>query len=173
MAIRKVPIPYERKNKRNADGSVGKTVEPLVAVSQVKAVKKKSLKIDRHLKLTDTDTNADIQIRLVSRIPTQGQLIIYDQMTKAGMSPSRTIRGLWKRDFSLLETQLEEGAVNDLDQMQFEKLSIETTRLVSTQFYNKAAKRFDPFGLLSKRALGQKIGEAVINLIRKEEVNDI
>lgn len=47
--------------------------------------------------------------------------------------------------------------------------AIETTRAGSTAFFESARLRFDLYRVLSKRALGLKIGQSIVQLADLEE----
>lgn len=44
---------------------------------------------------------------------------------------------------------------------------VDTTRNVSVEFFKRAKETFDPYDILSDRALGQRVAETIVRSVRK------
>lgn len=108
------------------------------------------------------------QFRLVLYPPVEGQVPVYDAMIKAGFSPNRALLGLLKKGFDAFETDLLVGNVFATSkELKTDGSPVDTTRNVSPQFMEKAREVFDPFGVLSGRALGRAVAEHILHMSSK------
>ena len=83
-------------------------------------------------------------------------------MIDGGVSPRQAILGLLKRGFAEFEADLRSGKVSgSANSYQTEDEVIETTRSVDETFVASCKQVFDKFDVLSNRAVGSKIGEAI------------
>ncbi len=106
------------------------------------------------------------QFRLVIYPPVTGQIAIYDEMIKSGFTPKRALLGLMKKEFSQFEAELLAGNISrPTDDLKSDGKPIDTTRNVSPQFIKAAKTAFDVFEVLSKRALGRCVAEAVLRMV--------
>ena len=120
----------------------------------------------------DQTDEVSVLVRLVIYPPAPGQLLIYDQMIDAGYSSKQALLGLLKKGFSQFEADLLNGRVNAPgDQLTTSGKPVDTTRNVSAAFIEKAKAIFDPFDMLSNRALGQRIGETIIRSVAKDHAD--
>lgn len=114
----------------------------------------------------------DVQIRLILYPPVSGQLPLYDEMIKSGLSANKVLLGLLKKGFLKFETDLLAGKFST-PTIKFETdgKPVDTTRNVSSEFLNLAKELFDPYDILSDRALGQRVAEAVVQTVGKARRN--
>lgn len=127
----------------------------------------KSVKVE---KTTLTQTQL---VRLVVRPPLPGYVVLYDNMLNGGLSSKRALLGLLKRGFPQFKSDLLTGKDTKENTVMFDDGKvIETTRSIDSIFLEKARAAFDPFGVLTDRALGQKIGEAIVCRAAKEKINE-
>lgn len=105
-------------------------------------------------------------IRLVVYPPVKGQIEIYDRMIEAGFVPKRALLGLLKKGFQEFEVDLlARNIVSPANELQTDGKPVDTTRNVSPQFINYANALFDPFDVLSDRALGRCIAETILRRV--------
>lgn len=169
MGIKQPPA-YVHPNKRKtatseplgqAPQQVTKTERPKREKERIEPVKQSRATVD--------SAEKTIQLRLVVYAPANGQVPLYDQMIASGFEPKAALLGLLKRGFPTFEKKLLAGLIkasaNDLDAS---GKPVDTTRNVSTQFMETAKTLFDPFDVLSDRALGRKIAETIVSQIEKD-----
>lgn len=113
------------------------------------------------------------QFRLVARLPVRGSLPLYDRMLDSGLSPKEVILALLKHGLAQLDI-LSNYSAKEVTALRYETegKAIETNRLINEEFQLKLQELFDPFGALSARAVGQRVGEALIMLVAKEKENE-
>ncbi len=111
-----------------------------------------------------SDQQSSILIRLVAVPPAEGQIKIYDQMIAAGLAPKIAVLGLLKNGFKAFENVLlsDRSIVPEFEYDSSDEKAIETHRSVSPELLLAAQTKFDPFGVLSRRALGMRIGQAIL-----------
>ena len=169
MGIKQPPA-YVHPNKRKATPGepVRRVTEQASKTGRPKREKERSAPV-KQARATKGNAEKTIQLRLVMYPPTSGQIPLFDQMIASGFAPKAALLGLLKRGFPVFEKKLLEGSIkalaDDLDTMD---TPIDTTRNVSPQFLKAAKTLFDPFGVLSDRALGRKIAETIVSQIGKE-----
>lgn len=130
-------------------------------------------KVSKPSKSFQTQSSEMILIRLVAKPPLPGQIKIYDDMVAGGLSSKQAILGLFKREFPKFVSDMLANKIGKENDVAVENsYAVETTRGVDIKFIEKARSVFDPFGVLSDRALGQRIGEAIIFRSRKDEQHD-
>jgi len=94
-------------------------------------------------------------------------------MIKGGLSPKQAVLGILRRSFDQFESLVFAGKVSTLKtEIGKGGQAVETNRSVSKKFLAKAKEVYDPFGVLSKRALGMKIGEGILHQTTDGRVND-
>jgi len=165
MGITK-PLGYEHPNKRKRRKSEEQTEVPAHVEAKRIPEKKKGVG-KRRVGPPAAPSIAEIRksavVRLVVYPPAKGQIAVYDEMIEAGIAPRSAILGLLKRGFDDFHTAVMKGSIKP---SRFDVLSdgalIETTRQVSPEFVTTAKSIFDPFGILSDRALGRTMGETII-----------
>ena len=158
---------HPSKRKRASDVPGTSTAAP-VAQDRIPIKKKR----EEDAPKADRSGEASVLVRLVVYPPAPGQLLIYDQMIGAGYSSKQALLGLLKKGFSQFEADLLNGRVNAPgDQLTTSGKPVDTTRNVSAAFIEKAKAIFDPFDMLSNRALGQRIGETIIRSVAEGHAN--
>jgi hypothetical protein len=170
MGIKQPPT-YVHPNKRKTV-----TPEPVRRAPQQAPKKewpqkeKEGTELGKQRRLSLQSADKTIRLRLVIYPPTNGQLPLYDQMIASGIEPKTALLGLLKRGFPAFEKKLTAGSIkaptNDLD---ISGAPVDTTRNVSPQFIEAAKALFDPFEILSDRALGRKIAETILVQIEENE----
>ena len=155
----KQPPSYVHPNKRKRQPVETKEQAP-APVTTPEPPKKEKREVRKPRVL---DGSRSDQVRLVIYPPTAGQIAIYDEMIAAGYSSKQALLGLLKKGFSQFETDLlAKNVTTPPDQLLTDGKPVDTTRNVTPQFIEAAKGVFDPFDMLSDRALGCRIGEAVI-----------
>ena len=108
------------------------------------------------------------QFRLVVYPPVEGQIPLYDEMIKAGILSNRVLLGLLKKGFGAFEADLLAGKITaENGEFETHGKPIDTTRNVSPRFVAVARETFDPFGILSDRALGRCVAETILRNAQK------
>lgn len=171
MGLTKPSVKYEHPRKRGAQvaGTVSKTT---ISVPKEKsdtgfagaAIKKKG----DEPRVSASSYKKDAQIRLVIYPPVTGQLPLYDEMISSGVAPNKALLGLLKKGFPKFEADLLAGKVTvPATELETNGKPVDTTRNVSAEFMNLAKDLFDPYDILSDRALGQRVAEAIVRSITK------
>lgn len=174
MGIKKVPFAYEHPNKRNPGTSGAETRNTASQATKERPNKKRGKaqtepKPSPKLAATKNALPSAILLRLVVKPPKSGLFPLYDEMIASGLSPKEAILGLLKRGFSQFEIDISSNEiVASNNKYEAHGGAIETTRTVDEAFLNSCRDIFDKFGLLSDRALGGKIGEAIFSRTAKE-----
>ena len=107
-------------------------------------------------------------IRLVACPPMAGQITRYDEMVAHGLTPKQAVLGLFKQGFDAFKTDLLTGRISPIENpIVSSGNAVETTRIVTLEFIQLAKSHFDPFDVLSNRALGQCIGEHILYQVTK------
>jgi len=114
----------------------------------------------------------DAQIRLVLYPPSAGQLSLYDEMINSGVPANKALLGLLKKGFPKFEADLLAGKIS-APTVELEKggKPVDTTRNVSVEFFKRAKETFDPYDILSDRALGQRVAETIVRSVGKAGLN--
>lgn len=150
MGIKKPDVAYEHPNKaRNTDkSSTSKNSKPPAILAK---------------ELPAPKTSETIHVRIIAHYPTEGACEVFDQMCMANIDPKTAMLALLKKGVASFEISCANG---DIDRIQFrgpvEPEFIETTRALSKDAFETAKSHFDPFDVLSLRALGRKIGAAIM-----------
>lgn len=176
MGLTKPSSTYEHPRK-----SKGREVNPTSEVMAPVSTKKnntssageaeKKKKVRRGNAATSIDKK-DVQIRLILYPPVSGQLPLYDEMIKSGLSANKVLLGLLKKGFLKFETDLLAGKFSTPTiKLETDGKPVDTTRNVSSEFLNLAKELFDPYDILSDRALGQRVAEAVVQTVGKARRN--
>ena len=113
-----------------------------------------------------------VQLRLIISPPVSGQLEIFDEMIKANYPKNKAVLGLLKKGFPKFETDLFAGKIKvSQDGLATEGKAVDTTKAISADFLCKVKELYDPFDVLSERALGQRVAEAILRSCAKEATN--
>ncbi|MGB7335704.1 MAG: hypothetical protein WBD01_07935 [Salaquimonas sp.] len=171
MGIKQPPAYLHPKKNAGPDQSLKQQTTARVQPS-VSPVKKKESQRARLNELTKQAPKPSEQpkelIRLVACPPAAGQIARYDEMIDHGLTPKQAILGLFKQGFDTLETDLLAGRISPLkNSIVSNGNAVETTRTVTREFIQLAKSHFDPFDVLSNRALGQCIGEHILYQVAK------
>lgn len=167
------PDKYVHPNKRKRHEASEKAQAQIPVENSKEAVKNKNVELpvdqsDLQQPLS-TITGETVLIRLVARVPEQGQIAFYDSMIVDGLSPKEAILGIWKREFGNLDTTIADYDFKTSCQLGFEKRkAIETTRKITPDALRTIQSKIDPYNILTDRALGQKLGEALLIQSGKE-----
>lgn len=165
MGIKQPPdYVYPKKRKRQAAEPEPQTVTP-AEPARLPNKKKKGKRSG-----TQIQSGQSVQLRLVIPSPAAGQLQLHDEMIAAGYTSKQALLGLLKKGFDRFEADLlADKVAAPTDPLETNGKPVDTTRNVSLHFFEKAKALFDPFDVLSDRAFGQRIGDAIIRTARKEK----
>jgi len=165
MGIKKPP-PYVHPGKAKKPTAIAKP-ETLAPVENTeKPDKEKSNEAVRPQttrKSAVVSAEDTVTIRLVANPPKAGEFELYDQMIASGLSKKQAVQALMRKGFQNLDAKQLKPAAYEAD-----GVAIETNRTFATSDVFALKQRFDQFGILSKRALGLKIGEALLVKAIKE-----
>lgn len=155
MGIKKPDIAYEHPNKANSDKTP--------TFSKRSEQSENPLNVEHVTKASET-----IHVRIIAHYPAAGASAVFDQMCAASIDPKTVMLALLRKGIPEFE---ERCAKNEIDkiyiQKQLKQEFIETTRALSQSTFETAKKHFDPFDVLSLRALGVKIGNAIFASVAK------
>jgi hypothetical protein len=177
MGIKKVPFNYEHPNKKKREKSEPAQQATAPAVSGVVPKTEKRQAKPKETDAAEVANTGELRetemIRLVAYPPLSGQIDLYDKMVKGGLSSKQAILGILKRNFGQFEDLVFSGKVS-IAKTEVGKNgeAVETNRSVSKEFLARAKEVYDPFGVLSKRALGMKIGEGILHQAKVRGSND-
>lgn len=169
------PEKYVHPNKRKRGEVAEEKHEPTQGVEPSKAVKEK-LENERvassptsnpqKKSASETAQIETVTIRLLARAPQIGQTQIYDEMLKEGLSDREAIFGMMSKGLALLDNG--KGRLDEAEGLEMTSTVIETRRTIDAELFASLKSRFDKFDILSERALGLKVGEALISLVGKD-----
>lgn len=167
------PDTYVHPNKRRqldvtSKATAGQTVkDPKVAVNKEK-IEKRTDNPNRSEPKIEAESET-VLLRLVARVPANGQIKLFDDMIDEGLSSKEIILGIWKREFGNLGALISDLDFKSTTPLEFEnRKAIETTRKVTSDLLVSIQSKIDPFNILTERALGQKLGEALLIQAGKE-----
>ncbi len=170
MGIKQPTGAYVHPGKRKRAPDVPKGPSVIPAAKGRIPVKKKREAVARPVARCRRKSR---MVRLVVYPPAPGQIPLFDRMIAAGYSSRQALLGLLKKGFSQFENDLLNDKVTaPADQLNTEGKPVDTTRNVEAEFIQKAKDIFDPFDMLSNRALGHRIGETIIRSVSKDYAND-
>lgn len=137
--------------------------------SEQLAIKKKRIERPNGLAGGKTSQNSEQDtktVRLVAQPPKAGEFAIYDEMIASGLTSKKAVLAMIGKGFEKLDA-------NALKPVSYEceGEAIETNRIFRVEDLSALKEEFDPFGILSKRAIGKKIGEALLAKAIKEMGN--
>ena len=133
--------------------------------------KKKGMSVSRP-NVSSTRGEERVQLRLIISPPVSGQLEIFDQMIKANYPSNKAVLGLLKKGFPKFEADRFAGKIKvSEDELATKGKAVDTTKAVSPKFLRQVKELYDPFDVLSERALGQCVAEAILRSVAKEATN--
>jgi len=169
LGIKKIPFNYEHPGKKKLGRSEIKQETPARVENDVLAVKEKRGGRPKPLQTTaakssPTSSAKTVFLRLVVKPPKAGRFELYDEMIADGLTPKQAILGLLKHGFFQFEKDIKSNKISAKN-LNYEAVgqAVETTRSVDPEFISLCRDVFDKFDILSNRALGQKIGEAIFH----------
>ncbi len=111
-----------------------------------------------------------MRFRLAAHPPAHGEIKIFDIMVESGMSKKEALLALMRKGTSYLDQVGLVTAICEKDALYKRDVgnAIETNRIVDVSVWKKLKQRFDPFDVLTTRALGVRVGEAVIMIAVRE-----
>ena len=155
MGIKKPDVAYEHPNKaRNTDksNSSKNSNPPAIPVKEIGAGK----------------SPETMHVRIIAHYPIAGACEFFDQMCAANIDPKTVMLALLKKGIPVFEERCLKNEIDEIEiQNQLKSDFIETTRVLSRRTFETAKKHFDPFDVLSLRALGAKIGDAIFASVAK------
>lgn len=159
---------HPSKAKRQNAGLKGSTPEAVESAERAKKEKGAESSIASVPGKTKQPSKPSAHtIRLVAHLPKSGVFPIYDKMIASDLSPKKTVLALIGRGFEALDASNLKPA-----SYEFGGETVETNRTFRSEDFSLLSEKFDPFGILSKRALGVKIGEALMVRALKEMADD-
>lgn len=133
--------------------------------------KKKGMGVSR-TNVSSADTIERVQLRLIISPPVSGQLKIFDKMIQAKYPTNKALLGLLKKGFPKFKADLLAGKIKvSQDELKTDGKAIDTSKAVSVELLCKVKELYDPFDVLSERALGQRVAEAILRSCEKEATN--
>ncbi|MFK5980838.1 MAG: hypothetical protein QM488_18340 [Rhizobiaceae bacterium] len=156
MPIKKVPFDYVHPKKKLSDDSSEKSPVP----TRSEHVQQVTISI---LPARVVQPDETISVRLLASFPSPGVSAEFDEMIGDNISPKIATLALLKKGSSLLET---EGGIKAISGEDVHYLNegdyAETVRSIRRSTYDWAKSQYDPHDILSARALGAKLGNAIL-----------
>lgn len=171
MEFKKPPSSYVHPRKKSK-----LSVETLKPELSANDVGKKSTAIPKSTKSIKQRSSMSreqdfIMLRLLAPIPKMGECNTFDKLIDSGLSSKDAALGLLKKGFDDFEQKISSGTyMISPNVFTISKDIVETNRRSPLAFYNSAIEFFDPYELLTKRALGLKIGTAILNLQLSKDI---
>ena len=150
MPIKKVPFDYVHPRKKQVEGSSGKLPQP----AQVECMQPKTKSILPTFAVLPIET---VSVRLLAPFPKQGVSAEYDAMINDKISRKLATLALLKRGMELFEKQNMERTSYSC-----ETDYVETIRSIERSTYDQFKRNHDPHEIMSARALGKKLGSAIL-----------
>lgn len=177
MALLK-PKPYVHPNKRKRQDAEACTQTPTSDDSEEKAIKRNEEDCPKarpigNLKAAVTQVvskEEKVTIRLQVRLPQKGQLPLYDEMIASKLSHKQVVLGMLTKGLRSIANDA--TLLNQIKTYEPQLEFIETRRTIKAQLVTDMKGKFDQYDILSERALGQKIGEALLTLADLENRNE-
>ncbi len=155
MGIKKPDVAYEHPNKaRNTDksNSSKNSIPPAILATEIGAAK----------------SPETMHVRIIAHYPIAGAYEVFDRMCSANIDPKNAMLALLKKGIPVFEERCANNEIDKIDILsQLKPEFIETTRALSKSTFETAKNHFDPFDVLSLRALGVKIGDAIFASVAK------
>lgn len=157
MAIKKVPFSYVHPRKKQAEDSP----EKLPVSDQTESMQQKTISI---LPALATLSGETVSVRLLASFPKPGVSAEFDEMIGDNISHKVATLALLKRGLSLLEGKNNAHELLAVaENYRADNDYVETIRSIQQSTYDWAKKQFDPHDILSARALGAKLGNAILS----------
>jgi len=154
MGITKVPFEYIHPKRKKEAGDAG-------ALSKEDSSKKLSNKSDARAAPANADET--VSVRLIAYFPCPGVSDDFDAMIEGGVSHKLATLAFLKRSTAFFEAQI---STNDLiieaPSYPCETEYVETIRMIRRSTFEWAKKQYDPHTILSARALGTRLGTAIL-----------
>jgi len=173
----KLPPAYEHPNKRKRrDVAPNSPTPELLKNKEIpkKNEKKEPLKRRSSEALNaKTDDNEKVILRLVAYPPANGEFDLFDRMIASGITHRQAILALLRRGTDRL-CEVPETWGKSSGKASFERQGnpIETNRSVSANLHQQLKTTIDPFGVLTERAFGKIVGEAILAMELEESGNN-
>jgi len=156
LGIKKPNIAYQHPNKAK-NSTTASNDRPISG-------KQKSSLVSLSSERSDT-----MNVRIIAHYPVKGSIRPFDLMIDAKIDPKTAILSLLKKGIPVFENICAVQAIDDIN-LDFEHGSeyVETTRAMSAIAFAEARQHYDPFEVLSKRALGAIMGKAILATAMQE-----
>ena len=149
MGIKKLPFAYVHPNKNPANQDL---------LSDPISVSPATISVIRKTKVTPRFETAErVSVRLVVHFPKLGVSAEYDAMLKDKISSKRATLALLKRGLDQFEEQNLKSTSYSC-----ETNYVETIRSIERSTYDLFKQKHDPHEIMSARALGKKLGTAIL-----------
>ncbi len=156
MVIKKVPFGYVHPRKKQSENSSEKLPIPDRA-------ERMQLKTASILPTFAALPDETVSVRLLASFPKSGVSAEFDEMIRDNISHKVATLALLKRGLSMLGA---EGGTNSIlaknANYPIEDDYAETIRSIRRSTYDWAKSQYDPHDILSARALGAKLGTAIL-----------
>lgn len=172
MGIR-TPPEYEHPSKREGRGSKNEQLTSARAEKTEIPIRKKEGDErgpnPRLLKPASVAPGEQVHLRVVAYEPRPGELKRFDEMIGGGITNKDALLGLLRNARHKID-DLAKRSSKQVDDLTYDHGSeyVETNWSLSERVVGQLKSVFDPFDILTPRALGAKIGAAVIVLNDKE-----
>jgi len=111
-----------------------------------------------------------MNVRIIAHYPVKGNIRPFDLMIDAQIEPKTAILSLLKKGIPVFENICASQSIDDINiEYEQEPDYVETTRAMSATVFAEARRHFDPFDVLSKRALGGMIGKVILATISQTQ----
>lgn len=156
MPIKKVPFDYVHPKKKQSEDSSEKSSVP---VRSERGLPKTTSTLPALVAKPDET----VSVRLLASFPKPGVSADFDEMVGDNISHKVATLALLKKGLSMLDA---EGNTNSLlaenANYPIEGDYAETVRSIRRSTYDWAKSQYDPHGILSARAIGAKLGNAIL-----------
>lgn len=156
MPIKKVPFDYVHPRKKQVETNSEKLPVP----DQAARVQIKTTSIPHTLAVLADET---VSVRLLASFPKSGVSAEFDEMIGDNISHKIATLALLKKGLSMLEA--DSSSISLLAEDANYPIEIdyaETIRSIKRSTYEWAKNQYDPHDILSARALGAKLGTAIL-----------
>jgi len=156
MPIKKVPFDYVHPRKKQIESNSEKPSVPDQAVR----VQLKTTSTPPTLTVLPDET---VSVRLLASIPKSGVSAEFDEMVGDNISHKTATLALLKKGLSMLEADGNKNSLLVVDaKYPIENDYVETIRAIRRSTYEWVKNQYDPHDILSARALGAKLGTAIL-----------
>lgn len=169
----KTPPEYQHPSKRKRQGSGSEPPATAQTEAPVTPLRKnegdgRGRKVSSQ-KETLSQSDSTLIVRVVAYVPNPGELTKYDEMIRGGVASKDALLGLLRNARHKIDDLVKRSS-KQVDSLTYESSTgfVETNWSLSSDIAAQLKSLFDPFGILTPRALGAKIGAAIIVLSEKE-----